>query len=114
MVKNNVLIHPEYKLETQFVILNSQQKTSPNKYFFILNNKLNSTIIPYSKDHSKYFESDNILLFDTFGRLRATFLPPFNITQITSDFIAIRDKYAEKCCIIPEQKKQVRFNYKDD
>ncbi len=116
LVKKNVLIHAKYKLETQFVILNSQpnKNISFNKNFTILNNNLTNTISLYTEIHSEHLTSANILLFDTFGRLRAVFSPPFNPNQLVKDFINIRDKYAEKCCIIPDkQPNRVRFNYKE-
>ncbi|MCK5876130.1 MAG: hypothetical protein KAG43_00730 [Candidatus Marithrix sp.] len=116
LVKKNTLIHAEYKLETQFVILNSRpNETIPfNKKFTILNNNLTDTISLYTDTYSDHLTNTNILLFDIFGRLRATFSPPFDPTQLAMDFINIREKYAEKCCKIPdEQPNRVRFNYKE-
>ncbi|MDM8568514.1 hypothetical protein QUF50_03175 [Thiotrichales bacterium HSG1] len=114
LVKNNSLIHKESNLETQFVILNPQSNKTLSSNFIILNNNLTNTISLYSKEYSHHLTNNNILLFDIFGRLRATFSPPFDLTQLVMDFHNIRDKYAEKCCKIPDkQPNRVRFNYKE-
>ncbi|MBI4844823.1 MAG: SCO family protein [Nitrospirae bacterium] len=49
----------------------------------------------YMIDHSASF-----LLIDPLGRLRAIFIPPHSPEEIAEDFLRIRKKYAEECCII--------------
>ena len=55
----------------------------------------------YYIDHSASF-----LLIDPLGRLRASFPPPHDPTQIVEDFRRIRDKYTEECC-----RTSIRFEY---
>jgi protein SCO1/2 len=50
----------------------------------------------YLVDHSA-----SLLLIDPLGRLRAIFLPPHAPEAMAEDFIKIRKKYAEECCINP-------------
>jgi protein SCO1/2 len=50
----------------------------------------------YLVDHSA-----SLLLIDPLGRLRAIFLPPHAPEAMAEDFIRIRKKYAEECCINP-------------
>jgi protein SCO1/2 len=62
----------------------------------------------YLVDHSA-----SILLIDPLGRMRAVFSPPHIPKTIASDFINIREKYTEECCISGDEKTEtVIFDYR--
>ena len=64
----------------------------------------------YLVDHSASF-----LLIDPLGRLRATFPPPHDPEQIAEDFLNIRSKYNEECCITADQELEtVIFDYRKE
>ncbi len=48
----------------------------------------------YLIDHSA-----DIYLIDPLGRLRALFPPPHDPAVIVADYLKIRDRYAEECCV---------------
>ena len=62
----------------------------------------------YLVDHSASF-----LLIDPLGRMRATFPPPHNPEQIVTDFLNIRNKYTEECCITSDKEFETTiFDYR--
>jgi protein SCO1/2 len=71
--------------------------------------------VPGKDSEDDYFidHTASFLLVDPLGRLRATFSPPHDPKQITEDFRNIRKKYAEECCIFPDEELEtVIFDYR--
>ncbi len=140
LVEKGDLILKKYKVGTQFVFVTVDPERDTveqlkeyipyfNKNFIGLTGESDVIAslahplgVAYRRVPSKDSENDylvdhtaSFLLIDPLIRLRATFSPPHDPKQVAEDFRNIRKKYAEECCIFPdEEPESVIFDYRKE